>query len=338
MCTVLGIDGNGSSKEVLEAFAAWRDRPSPDERAAFVGWITSTYPRVYSEEEAERYWRFDHISALAWQARAVRSARPAAPLPLHEDMESRERRLSLEAFRSAPAAPRDDAWHQAVLDECFRIEGGYKASDPAGTLSALIDWHVKNDRESRPAAPQDDAWLEEAARLADTYRKVVPAYRHAARAVLLHHLRSRPAAPLPEPDSDSDLLDGALARMDRARDILTDGRPRPECNWGLLATEDIKYRRAARASISAAQPAQPGEYAGNPYDSLALEAAARFSTPPAQPAQPGWKLVPVEPTQEMLDACMSNAAGGLLTREYRATIYRAMLASAPAQPAQEQKP
>jgi hypothetical protein len=81
MCTVLGIDGNGSSKEVLEAFAAWRDRPSPDERAAFVGWITSTYPRVYSEEEAERYWRFEHISALAWQARAVRSARPAAPLP-----------------------------------------------------------------------------------------------------------------------------------------------------------------------------------------------------------------------------------------------------------------
>jgi len=28
-------------------------------------------------------------------------------------------------------------------------------------------------------------------------------------------------------------------RMDRARSILTDGRPTPMCNWGLLSTEDL---------------------------------------------------------------------------------------------------
>jgi len=33
----------------------------------------------------------------------------------------------------------------------------------------------------------------------------------------------------------------AFAKMDRARDILTDGKPRIDCNWGMLATEAIKH-------------------------------------------------------------------------------------------------
>lgn len=37
-----------------------------------------------------------------------------------------------------------------------------------------------------------------------------------------------------------DALRGALDHMDRARDILTDGKPRPECNWGMLATESAR--------------------------------------------------------------------------------------------------
>lgn len=39
----------------------------------------------------------------------------------------------------------------------------------------------------------------------------------------------------------------ALERMDRARHILTDGNPRPECNWGMLDTADL------RAMIEAAK-------------------------------------------------------------------------------------
>ncbi len=39
-------------------------------------------------------------------------------------------------------------------------------------------------------------------------------------------------------------LVGACTRMERARDILTDSNPRPECNWGLL---DTKALRAALA-------------------------------------------------------------------------------------------
>lgn len=31
-------------------------------------------------------------------------------------------------------------------------------------------------------------------------------------------------------------LEDAWTRMDRARNILTDGNPRPECNWGMLDT------------------------------------------------------------------------------------------------------
>ena len=39
-----------------------------------------------------------------------------------------------------------------------------------------------------------------------------------------------------------DALRNALDCMDRARSILTDGKPRPECNWAMLATE---YARGA---------------------------------------------------------------------------------------------
>ena len=39
----------------------------------------------------------------------------------------------------------------------------------------------------------------------------------------------------------------ALARMDRARSILTGGNPRPDCNWGMLDTSDL---RAALATAT----------------------------------------------------------------------------------------
>jgi hypothetical protein len=35
-------------------------------------------------------------------------------------------------------------------------------------------------------------------------------------------------------------LAGACSRMDRARAILTDNNPRPECNWGMLNTSDLR--------------------------------------------------------------------------------------------------
>jgi hypothetical protein len=46
-------------------------------------------------------------------------------------------------------------------------------------------------------------------------------------------------------------------------------------------------------------------------------------------APEGWRLVPIEPTQEMLDACMGNEYGGLITREYRTAFYRRMVEAAP---------
>lgn len=36
------------------------------------------------------------------------------------------------------------------------------------------------------------------------------------------------------------LLIDALTRMDRARAILTENNPRPDCNWGMLDTSDIR--------------------------------------------------------------------------------------------------
>lgn len=56
-------------------------------------------------------------------------------------------------------------------------------------------------------------------------------------------------------------------------------------------------------------------------------------TPPA-----GWKLVPIEPTQEMLSASWAKANPRFIFtdhEEHIAAAYRAMLDAAPAQPAPE---
>jgi hypothetical protein len=45
-----------------------------------------------------------------------------------------------------------------------------------------------------------------------------------------------------------------------------------------------------------------------------------------------WKLVPVEPTEEMLNASAAIPCGFTPDREYDAAVYRAMLAAAPAAP------
>lgn len=41
-------------------------------------------------------------------------------------------------------------------------------------------------------------------------------------------------------------LENVVERMERARDILTQGNPRPECNWGMLHTE---FAREALAAV-----------------------------------------------------------------------------------------
>lgn len=44
------------------------------------------------------------------------------------------------------------------------------------------------------------------------------------------------------------LLRDASERMRRARGILTQDNPRPECNWGVLSTEDIDAALAKETS------------------------------------------------------------------------------------------
>jgi hypothetical protein len=39
-----------------------------------------------------------------------------------------------------------------------------------------------------------------------------------------------------------EVAEAACVRMDRARTILTHGNPRPDCNWGMLDTTDIRNK------------------------------------------------------------------------------------------------
>ena len=52
----------------------------------------------------------------------------------------------------------------------------------------------------------------------------------------------------------TDLLEDAWERMDRARNILTDDNPRPECNWGILDTTLDRRRFDDSEELAAAPP------------------------------------------------------------------------------------
>lgn len=54
------------------------------------------------------------------------------------------------------------------------------------------------------------------------------------------------------------MLHNAMDRMDRARNLLTDGNPRPDCNWGMLDASDL--RKALAAAPTEAKPAPAPGY------------------------------------------------------------------------------
>jgi hypothetical protein len=57
------------------------------------------------------------------------------------------------------------------------------------------------------------------------------------------------------------LLD-CVTRMDRARDILTDGKPTPQCNWGMLDTNSARAILAG-APVSPSSVARVAELAAS---------------------------------------------------------------------------
>jgi hypothetical protein len=67
---------------------------------------------------------------------------------------------SLYLTGTTPTAAADgDQWHKAVLLECMRAESCYVESDPAQTLTNLINWHVGMVKEADDAASETQAIL-----------------------------------------------------------------------------------------------------------------------------------------------------------------------------------
>jgi hypothetical protein len=123
----------------------------------------------------------------------------------------------------------------------------------------------------------------------------------------------------------------------------------PKVRWWMQARHD-RALAAARALL-ASSPAQPQAEqvkrhpAVSPDTLVALmalrragkheiadELEATATQPPAQDSRQevpqGWKLVPVEPTEAMIDAAIERGAAG----DYNEGIWAAMLAAAPSQP------
>lgn len=151
------------------------------------------------------------------------------------------------------------------------------------------------------------------------------------------------------PTAQAAMLRAALAkaieRMDRARGILTNDNPRPECNWGMLDTSDL---RAAPADVVAVPVDDYKETLRIVVDAAWL-AAGKMCADSAKkyPAQngfaKGWraacealasdmKIIPrsdYEPTKEMCLAgieAWNNTFGTPLTRY--AAVFKAMIAAA----------
>jgi hypothetical protein len=100
----------------------------------------------------------------------------------------------------AAASPEPVAWG------CFYpggIPGGMLNVDLVGTEADCQCWATSEDRQAQ--------WI------------VRPLYDNTERLALLEGLLAK-----------------AMERMTRARSILTDDRPRPECNWGMLDVSDIR--------------------------------------------------------------------------------------------------
>lgn len=85
-----------------------------DEREAFIHWMTTTYPDVYTREEAEHYWRHKHVSRLAWQAATVRAALSARKPACQSDQANSDQQAEL------PSTGDAQAWMRpSIYPECL---------------------------------------------------------------------------------------------------------------------------------------------------------------------------------------------------------------------------
>jgi hypothetical protein len=194
-----------------------------DERKAFEEW--------FATEEAQRAasrhgWR--GIALAAWQARAALSAPPREPVarrpimcPRHPTFYTPCTVCGVQSLRAsrAPRAPSAPA----------PVEVSWNR------LRAFADDHVHGTCRILSKGDDCECLLCDLDRVRDAYRRAAPA------------------------TGVVEALHDAWDRMDRARAILTDSNPRPECNWAML---DTSAARAALATPTRIVTAAPGDGRG----------------------------------------------------------------------------
>lgn len=190
-------------------------------------------------------------------------------------------RAVLNRFAAPPAQPEKQAaptgyiWRRHARDE-WHYAAWIPVSDEETAEMRQRGWEVKILTEAAPPAPIQQSGAESAALQkarhdsahAETERDRIaalaywleqqsfePAMLSCAGATLraLHERISE--APAAQGDERA-LLYQAMERMDRARSILTNGQPSPECNWGMLDTSAL---RAALARQKGGGDAEAGK-------------------------------------------------------------------------------
>ena len=123
-----------------------------DERASFIEWLETTWPKVYPKGTGDELWRNGHLSALAWKA-----ARASLPAPQ----------------QATPEPDDDDKWRDVALRfDKHRMQALWHLQamlqDPVKHAD-IVRQFLKDPTHPAVATPEPEGWTDadaDAARLA----------------------------------------------------------------------------------------------------------------------------------------------------------------------------
>ncbi|MEN5063600.1 hypothetical protein [Achromobacter aegrifaciens] len=121
-----------------EARAGAQD-DAKDEKQAFVTWLTGSYPDVYSEPDAVRWWHQGHVSALAWQARAAHSAPAAGDARDAERLDWLEKQVVSKGMHGLSLDFARHVENGQVVEHGVRIMWRHHLGERHPTIRAAID-------------------------------------------------------------------------------------------------------------------------------------------------------------------------------------------------------
>lgn len=216
-------------------------------------------------------------------------------------------------------------------------EGGYRADDREGSLDyvegiarAALPGMPTHPRP--PVPPYTDAEFDDAL---EAFRRVIP-----------EDAQAQPPA-FVSACCDGETCSCGRAAGHKVSEVIQYDDPQPNRHPLAIYVCHACFRRLMGPAADRGEAAQlaPGVYEptdqaedaalGELAEALAIRPQPSQAQQPAGGVPEGWKMVPVEPTPEMMRAAEHHHELPTSSEDHRASIFRAMLAAAPTPPAAE---